>query len=104
MEKKHAWDQEGLYRVPGSTARVIRAKHALDAGQPLCGMHSINDIASLHKAFLRDMPDGMLSSMKAAFVQAVRVKAEDASEAINLVCQLLPPANRDLLLFQVRFP
>ncbi len=101
MDKKHAWDQEGLYRVPGAAARVARAKTALDTNQPLSGMHSINDIASLHKTFLREMPEGLLAPLKGAFEQAARLPPSAVPEALALLLQLLPAASRDVLLFQL---
>lgn len=51
--------QEGLFRIPGSAVRMRKAQAAVDAGGDVEG--TVHDQAGLLKAFLRELPEPLLT-------------------------------------------
>uniref|UniRef100_A0A8D0GYG4 Rho GTPase-activating protein 19 n=1 Tax=Sphenodon punctatus TaxID=8508 RepID=A0A8D0GYG4_SPHPU len=105
---------EGLFRVPGNSARQQLLKDALNGGTDIdldSGEFHSNDVASLLKAFLGELPEPLLTHkhfhahLKIADLTRFDDKGnktgvpdkERQIEALQLLFLILPPPNRNLL-------
>ncbi|XP_075790593.1 rho GTPase-activating protein 19 isoform X2 [Pelodiscus sinensis] len=105
---------EGLFRVPGNSVRQQILKDALNSGADVdleSGEFHSNDVASLLKAFLGELPEPLLTHkhfqahLKIADLMQFddkgnktrRPDKERQIEALQLLFLILPPPNRNLL-------
>jgi hypothetical protein len=105
--EEHGLHTVGLFRVPGSQKRIRQLRYEFDSGRDVCFSDDLNptDVAGLLKAFLRDLPEPLLTKeLYSPFIATRRI--EDTKMrlfALNLLCALLPPANRDTLAELLQF-
>ncbi|XP_077679475.1 rho GTPase-activating protein 19 isoform X3 [Eretmochelys imbricata] len=105
---------EGLFRVPGNSLRQQTLKDALNSGSDIdleSGEFHSNDVASLLKMFLGELPEPLLTHkhfqahLKIAGLMQFDDKGNKTStpdkerqiEALQLLFLILPPPNRNLL-------
>ncbi|XP_078421110.1 rho GTPase-activating protein 19 isoform X2 [Cetorhinus maximus] len=104
---------EGLFRIPGNSIRLQSLKDALNSGVDVdldSGEFHPNDVATLLKVFLGELPEPLLSRrhynahLKIADLMVIDMKGkktvpdkERQIEALQLLFLLLPSANRNLL-------
>ncbi|KAJ1140958.1 hypothetical protein NDU88_007295 [Pleurodeles waltl] len=105
---------EGLFRVPGNSIRQQMLKDLLNSGVDIdidYGDFHPNDVATLLKMFLGDLPEPLLTHrhyhahLKIADLMLFDKKGNKTTipdkprqiEALQLLFLLLPPANRNLL-------
>ncbi|XP_032890109.1 rho GTPase-activating protein 19 isoform X2 [Amblyraja radiata] len=104
---------EGLFRIPGNALRQQCLKEALNSGVDIdldAGEFHPNDVATLLKIFLGELPDTLLSHrhynahLKIAGLMVFDTKGkrtvpdkERQIEALQLLFLLLPPVSRNLL-------
>ncbi|XP_036403200.1 rho GTPase-activating protein 19-like [Megalops cyprinoides] len=105
---------EGLFRVPGNSIRQEALREMLDSGVDIdleTGDYHPNDVATLLKAFLGELPEPLLTHrhyhahLKIADLTLLDEKGNKTAtpdkerqiEALQLLLMLLPPANRSLL-------
>ncbi|XP_067909326.1 rho GTPase-activating protein 19 isoform X2 [Heterodontus francisci] len=104
---------EGLFRVPGNSIRLQSLREALNSGVDIdldSGEFHPNDVATLLKMFLGELPEPLLSHrhynahLKIADLMVFDTKGkktvpdkERQIEALQLLFLLLPSANRNLL-------
>ncbi|XP_048406756.1 rho GTPase-activating protein 19 isoform X3 [Stegostoma tigrinum] len=104
---------EGLFRIPGNSMRLQCLKEALNSGIDVdlnSGEFHPNDVATLLKMFLGELPEPLLSHrhynahLKIADLMVFDMKGkktvpdkERKIEALQLLFLLLPSANRNLL-------
>uniref|UniRef100_A0A8C9R9K8 Rho GTPase-activating protein 19 n=2 Tax=Scleropages formosus TaxID=113540 RepID=A0A8C9R9K8_SCLFO len=105
---------EGLFRVPGNSVRQQALREMLDSGEDIdleTGDYHPNDVATLLKVFLGELPEPLLTHrhyhahLKVAELTLFDDKGNKTSvpdkerqiEALQLLLMLLPPANRSLL-------
>uniref|UniRef100_A0A8C8R8E2 Rho GTPase-activating protein 19 n=1 Tax=Pelusios castaneus TaxID=367368 RepID=A0A8C8R8E2_9SAUR len=105
---------EGLFRVPGNSIRQQILKDALNSGVDIdleAGEFHSNDVASLLKMFLGELPEPLLTHkhfhahLKIADLMQLDAKGnksrtpdkERQIEALQLLFLILPPPNRNLL-------
>ncbi|XP_039338719.1 rho GTPase-activating protein 19 isoform X3 [Mauremys reevesii] len=105
---------EGLFRVPGNSLRQQILKDALNSGADIdleSGEFHSNDVASLLKMFLGELPEPLLTHkhfqahLKIAGLMQFDDKGNKTStpdkerqiEALQLLFLILPPPNRNLL-------
>ncbi|XP_078079105.1 rho GTPase-activating protein 19 isoform X1 [Mustelus asterias] len=104
---------EGLFRIPGNSVRLQSLKDALNSGTDVnldSGEFHPNDVATLLKMFLGELPEPLLSHrhynahLKIADLMVFDTKGkkpvpdkERQIEALQLLFLLLPSANRNLL-------
>ncbi|XP_030628099.1 rho GTPase-activating protein 19-like [Chanos chanos] len=105
---------EGLFRVPGNSLRQQALREMLNSGVDIdleTGDYHPNDVASVLKAFLGELPEPLLTHrhyhahLKIADLTLFDEKGNKTSlpdkdrqiEALQLLLTLLPPVNRSLL-------
>ncbi|XP_028651532.1 rho GTPase-activating protein 19 [Erpetoichthys calabaricus] len=105
---------EGLFRVPGKNLRQQTLKEFLNSGVDIdldSGEYHANDVATLLKTFLGELPDTLLTHrhyhahLKIADLALFDEKGNKTTipdkerqiEALQLLFMILPPANRTLL-------
>ncbi|KAJ8418123.1 hypothetical protein AAFF_G00138320 [Aldrovandia affinis] len=105
---------EGVFRVPGNSIRQQALREMLNNGVDIdleTGGYHPNDVASVLKAFLGELPEPLLTHrhyhahLKIADLTLLDEKGNKTAvpdkqrqmEALQLLLMLLPPANRSLL-------
>jgi hypothetical protein len=93
---------EGIFRLPGSSAKVeeiiARAESALD----FTAGYSIHDLASAFKNWYRDVPGGIVGAAEVpALMEAAKAEGE-GKEFVTLASRL-PPLNRFALMYLIGF-
>ncbi|XP_042192961.1 rho GTPase-activating protein 19 isoform X2 [Callorhinchus milii] len=105
---------EGLFRIPGNSVRQQSLREALNSGMEMdleCGEFHPNDVATMLKAFLGELPEPLLSHrhynahLKIADLMVFDALGNKTSvadkerqiEALQLLFLLLPSATRNLL-------
>ncbi|KAJ1527681.1 hypothetical protein ONE63_007640 [Megalurothrips usitatus] len=102
-------EEEGLFRVAGSSSKVRRMKLSLDAGclsfPSALEYRDPHVIAGVLKSYLRELPEPLMTfSLYNEWMSAARVSNDDARlQALWSVVQKLPEANRDNLRYLVKF-
>ncbi|XP_062514328.1 rho GTPase-activating protein 6-like isoform X2 [Corticium candelabrum] len=105
--EEHGLHTTGLFRVPGSRKRIRQMRDEFDCGNDVYFSDDLNptDIGGLLKGFLRDLPEALLTKeLYAPFIATRRLEdPRIRAMALNLLCALLPPANRDTLSELLQF-
>ncbi|CAH0719475.1 unnamed protein product, partial [Brenthis ino] len=104
-----ALNEEGLFRIAGSSSKVRRMKLSLDAGLfnvPLSGDYrDVHVVASVLKSYLRELPEPLLTNrLYENFILASRQPSEQARlNALWEAIHLLPEANFNNLRYLIKF-
>lgn len=105
--KTHGLNSPGLFRITGSKARVTMLRPEFDSGLSvhLTSDHSVHDVASLLKEYLRDLPDPLLThDLFQAFLAAAAMDDVNSRvSTLRLLVALLPAVNRDTLWYLLTF-
>ncbi|XP_032223247.1 rho GTPase-activating protein 6 isoform X2 [Nematostella vectensis] len=91
----------GIFRTGGSKKRMKQMREQFDSGEKtqFNAEDNPHDVAALFKEYLRDLPEPLLTrELYSAFLetQGISDTAKEI-EALQLLCCLLPAANRDTL-------
>ncbi|XP_030420712.1 protein FAM13A isoform X6 [Gopherus evgoodei] len=105
---QHGLTQEGIFRVNGNKKMVDRLRLKYDQGEEveLAKDADVCSVASLLKLFLRELPDGVITSaLHPRFIQLYQDPRNDAEKENNLkeLIKELPDANYCLLKYLCRF-
>ncbi|KAF9437456.1 hypothetical protein BGZ76_000662 [Entomortierella beljakovae] len=96
-------DEVGLYRVPGSHASVQKLKKMFDSGKDikLLSMEAIdpNDIATLLKLYLRELPSPLLPAVFLEQFQSVISTDRQVCHSLRGILLRLPRSNYVVLSF-----
>ncbi|KAF9112869.1 hypothetical protein BGX27_002670 [Mortierella sp. AM989] len=96
-------DEVGLYRVPGSHASVQKLKKMFDSGKDinLLSMEAIdpNDIATLLKLYLRELPSPLLPAVFLEQFQSVISTDRQVCHSLRGILLRLPRTNYIVLSF-----
>ncbi|XP_067413267.1 protein FAM13A isoform X1 [Emydura macquarii macquarii] len=105
---QHGLTQEGLFRVNGNMKMVdqLRLKYERGEEVELAKDADVCSVASLLKLFLRELPDGVITSaLHPRFIQLYQDTRNDAEKENNLkeLIKELPDAHYYLLKYLCRF-
>ncbi|XP_043370061.1 protein FAM13A isoform X2 [Dermochelys coriacea] len=105
---QHGLTQEGLFRVNGNMKMVDQLRLKYDRGEEveLAKDADVCSVASLLKLFLRELPDGVITSaLHPRFIQLYQDTRNNAEKENNLkeLIKELPDANYCLLKYLCRF-
>ncbi|XP_074849720.1 protein FAM13A isoform X4 [Carettochelys insculpta] len=105
---QHGLTQEGLFRVNGNVKVVDQLRLKYDRGEEveLVKDADVCSVASLLKLFLRELPDGVITSaLHPRFIQLYQDTRNDAEKENRLkeLIKELPDANYCLLKYLCRF-
>ncbi|KAF9174688.1 hypothetical protein BGX21_001470 [Mortierella sp. AD011] len=96
-------DEVGLYRVPGSHAKVQKLKRMFDTGKDynLMTMDGIdpNDIATLLKLYLRELPSPLMPPALLEQFQSLLTTDRQICHTLRGILVCLPPHNYVVLSF-----
>ncbi|KAI1319822.1 hypothetical protein EDD11_002816 [Mortierella claussenii] len=96
-------DEVGLYRVPGSHANVQRLKRMFDTGRDynLLEMDGIepNDIATLFKLYLRELPSPLMPPVLLEKFQSLLTTDRHICQTLRSILVLLPRENYIVLSY-----
>ncbi|KAG0006384.1 hypothetical protein BGZ79_000031 [Entomortierella chlamydospora] len=96
-------DEVGLYRVPGSHAKVQKLKRMFDTGRDynLMTMDGIdpNDIATLLKLYLRELPSPLMPPALLEQFQSLLTTDRQICHTLRGILVCLPPHNYVVLSF-----
>ncbi|XP_035813940.2 protein FAM13A isoform X2 [Amphiprion ocellaris] len=105
--RKHALQQEGLFRVNGNVRAVETLKQQLESGEDvdLLSQSDTSTVASLLKQYLRELPEGLVSStVQQALIQHYRECGDDGSWSdLKNLLQQLPDIHLSLLCYLCHF-
>ncbi|XP_056228385.1 protein FAM13A isoform X3 [Seriola aureovittata] len=105
--RKHALQQEGLFRVNGNVRAVETLKQRLEGGEEvdLLSESETCTVASLLKRYLRDLPEGLVgSAVQQALIQHYQECGEDGSWLdVRDLLQQLPDVHHSLLRYLCHF-
>jgi hypothetical protein len=104
--EKYGLDQEGIYRLSGSAARIDEMKARIDRGQELRfePTSNVHDATGVLKRFLRELPEGVLTErLYLYFLTAARCE-QSASRVhfLRAVLRAMPRAHAMLTEFILR--
>lgn len=98
---------EGLFRIPGSKARIAELRERIDAGLDVELTEDTNphDVACLLKEFFRSLPEPLLTKeLYYPFLSTTKFENPGRRrDALRLLCVLLPQPNRDTLKELLQF-
>ncbi|KAI1293852.1 Rho GTPase-activating protein 44 [Halotydeus destructor] len=103
----HNVEEEGLFRIPGSTSKVKKLKSSFDAG--LVDYHEYvrdaHTVAGTLKSYLRELPEPLLThSFYPDWIEAAKISDADRRlQALWQVLHKLPKANFMNLCYLVKF-
>eukprot|EP01117_Protostelium_nocturnum_P005209 TRINITY_DN1894_c0_g1_i2.p1 TRINITY_DN1894_c0_g1~~TRINITY_DN1894_c0_g1_i2.p1 ORF type:complete len:462 (-),score=159.70 TRINITY_DN1894_c0_g1_i2:60-1445(-) len=100
--EKDGYNQEGIFRLSGSSTEMERLKHLYMEGKTVDlkkEAREPNDVAGLLKLYFREMSDPLLTwELYECFLAAVGVPSSDArNDCLRKVLDLLPFVNRLVL-------
>jgi hypothetical protein len=95
---KGAEQTEGIFRLPGNLRRVNEMADEANKGRDAVSAAPMNDIASLFKKWVRDLPDPIVNMDS---IDRLRIASEDKSYS-NFV-ETLPRAHHLTLMYLVGF-
>ncbi|KAK2817171.1 hypothetical protein Q5P01_025362 [Channa striata] len=105
--RKHALHHEGLFRVNGNVRAVETLKQRLESGEDvdLLSESDVCTVASLLKQYLRDLPEGLVSStVQQALIQHYQECGDDGSWSdMRDLLQQLPDVHHSLLRYLCHF-
>ncbi|TKS68357.1 Protein FAM13A [Collichthys lucidus] len=105
--RKHALDQEGLFRVNGNVRAVETLKQRLESGEDvdLLSESDLCTVASLLKRYLRDLPEGLVdSAVQQALIHHYQECGDDVSWSdMRDLLQQLPDVHHSLLRYLCHF-
>lgn len=94
--EKRGLDETGLYRIPGSVGNINLLKQAFDQGEEVSLNHDIHTIAGCFKAYLRDLPESLFTSvLLPEFVSST--KSGDLTQNLRVLLVQLPEHNYQVL-------
>ncbi|KAE8630828.1 hypothetical protein XENTR_v10000980 [Xenopus tropicalis] len=101
-------DQEGLFRVNGNVKMVEQLKLKYESGeQPILGEEmDVHSAASLLKLFLREMPDGVITTaLLPKFIEGYQSRGSDTQRESSLkdLLKQLPDSHYSLLKYLCHF-
>ncbi|KAG8827526.1 rho GTPase-activating protein [Serendipita sp. 401] len=92
--------EDGIYRIPGSKARIDRLKAQINAGATIdLSEEDIHNICSAIKLWIREIPDGLMPG-ECFWIAVEAVQTHDRTESIQAMRQAvakLPLANYNVL-------
>ncbi|KAI1887408.1 hypothetical protein AGOR_G00189990 [Albula goreensis] len=104
--REHGLEQEGLFRVNGNVRAVESLRQRFESGEDV-DLQKEGDactVASLLKQFLRDLPEGLVTStVQPALLQLHQECGEDQSRAVRYLLQQLPEVHHSLLKYLCHF-
>ncbi|XP_054846357.1 protein FAM13A isoform X2 [Eublepharis macularius] len=103
---RHGLAQEGLFRVNGNlkTVEHLRAKYESGEDADLAAEGDVSSAASLLKLFLRELPDGVITSaLHPKFIQLYQDKQNYGLNALRELLRQLPEAHYRLLKYLCQF-
>eukprot|EP01114_Cavostelium_apophysatum_P012439 TRINITY_DN2782_c0_g1_i2.p1 TRINITY_DN2782_c0_g1~~TRINITY_DN2782_c0_g1_i2.p1 ORF type:complete len:972 (+),score=287.89 TRINITY_DN2782_c0_g1_i2:37-2952(+) len=108
LKKRGASQEEGIFRVPGSTTEVeeikkdINKKGAFEPGETA---PMISSVAGVVKLFFREMPESVIDSQLYFSIIDIAKGGDPKAKVAQLKTLIanLQPANRNLLLYLLRF-
>jgi hypothetical protein len=105
--EQHGLTTEGIYRMSGSAAKIAELKQMVDAGGDLwfSASSAIHDVTGLLKLYLRELPDGVVTSrLYPYFISAAQCKeaGEPQFAFLRAAVMALPKYNLMLLEFLMR--
>jgi hypothetical protein len=105
--EQHGLTTEGIYRMSGSAAKIAELKQMVDAGGDLwfSASSAIHDVTGLMKLYLRELPDGVVTSrLYPYFMSAAQCKegGETLIAFLRAAVIALPKYNLMLLEFLMR--
>ncbi|KAF9359100.1 Rho GTPase-activating protein 22 [Mortierella sp. NVP85] len=96
-------DEVGLYRVPGSHANVQKLKQMFDTGKDYdlltIGTFDPNDIATLLKLYLRELPRPLIPGALLEQFQSSLTSDRQISQTLREILARLPRSNYDVLSY-----
>ncbi|XP_036678333.2 rho GTPase-activating protein conundrum isoform X1 [Drosophila suzukii] len=104
--------EEGILRIGGHKQKTEVLYKELDStfyqkpekSAHLLGTATVHELGGLLKRWLRELPQPLLSTeLIQLFYQCHRLPSMDQRNALTIVCQLLPPENRNTLRSLLRF-
>ncbi|XP_027138876.1 protein FAM13A isoform X1 [Larimichthys crocea] len=105
--RKHALDQEGLFRVNGNVRAVETLKQRLESGEDVDLLSESDSctVASLLKRYLRDLPEGLVdSAVQQALIHHYQECGDDVSWSdMRDLLQQLPDVHHSLLRYLCHF-
>jgi len=108
--KQHGLEVEGIFRESSSPDLLEEYRKAINDGVSLTAKEGFNDcdvhaLACLFKAFLRELPDSLITDLLTQQFISLAMRAEyekeEIVEPIVLLYQQLPSANKHLLKFVI---
>jgi len=88
---------EGIFRLSGSAQLIEKLKDQLDRGKMVeyDQIKDVNAIAGLFKAWLRELPDPLLTfKLYNNWIEAAKMEGKDKISALKAQLNLLPPINK----------
>ncbi|EPZ36660.1 RhoGAP-domain-containing protein [Rozella allomycis CSF55] len=99
-------ENEGIFRIPGSTTRILKVKKQINKGEyPDKESLNIHDVAGLFKLFIRELSEPLMTfrfHLPLRFIQSLR-DSKDAIQSLKFIVILLPLTNRSALQYIVWF-
>ncbi|RXN11251.1 FAM13A-like protein [Labeo rohita] len=104
--EKHGLSKSGLFRVPGSVKRCQDLRKSFDEGSfPEFEYRDILTVGSLLKAFLRELPGGLIPEPQRT--QLLKVfkasKEEELNQAVKTILSSLPEEHFNVLCYLMFF-
>lgn len=87
LSELDGWTTEGIFRKPGSSSRMEKAKQQLKDGKALSDDVQVHDVACLIKAFFREQSEGILFLNKSIALQVHTMRKNKAKEREILLVQ-----------------
>jgi hypothetical protein len=112
MTKQGAYEEEGIFRVPGSKIKMNCLLNSINAGyldyidmSQGSGNFDVHCLAGVLKQYIRELPDSILCNrMYEAWIEAINTTPhQNKLEAFRLVLNILPKANYDNLRYLIKF-
>ena len=103
LTAKRAIAEEGIFRLSGSNTviKALRDRFNTEGDVNLTAegkYHDIHAVASLLKLYLRELPSTILTrELHMEFLTCLEMHSRDKVNALNVLVNKLPPANRALL-------
>ena len=100
-------NEEGLFRISGSSSKIKRLKYVFDTGFQLEDLEEFNEphaVAGTLKCYLRELPEPLLTyALYHEWIGASKIEPQQRLQALWQVVQKLPKANLANLKYLIRF-